>query len=429
MSNPQTAPFYLGLNTPGILPDQNVSRTGYREAELAGYKAESFKTTGAVYYNLTEKVQAIAEATWGKGSTMYTGSDRYSLSNFSIGQYKLELKGEQFFIRGYTTRERSGESYVTSILGSYLNESAKPSQQWFPEYIGNFIGARLKTGVSEEEAHAAARAAADQGRLIPGSPEFQSAKEAIQSNTISSGKGARFNDKTNLYHYEGFYDLTRTLHNTVELQVGSSYRIYQLRSAGTIFDDLNRILNTSELGAYAVAGKRFFGDRLKLTLAGRYDKNENFEGRFTPRITSVYRISPGHHLRMSYQTGYRNPTNQNQYLDLAAGGGSFRMIGGLPEMLNKYDLYNNKPFTNGSYQRFQASASAGSPDPTLLRTYDFDRRGVLPESVHAFEIGDKVLITPDLLLDTYIYYSVYHNFISETSVYQRKGDIFTAYNV
>ena len=81
-------------------------------------------------------------------------------------------------------------------------------------------------------------------------------------------------------------------------------------------------------------------DKLKLTLAGRYDKSENFEGRFTPRVTGVYTVAPNNNIRASYQTGYRNPTTQDQYIDLAVGGGSTRLIGGLPSIVEKYKSIN-----------------------------------------------------------------------------------------
>jgi len=428
-SNPQTSPFFAGINTPGLLPNESVSRTGYKESELASQKAESLKTSTAFYYKLNQTIQAIAQLNWGRGSTMYTGSDRYAFRNFSIGQYKLELKGEDFFLRGYTTQERSGDSYITSILGSYINEQSKVSQQWFPEYIANYIGAKLSPGVTIAQAHRLARSAADQGRFVPGSAAFETAKNEIISKTISSGEGARFDDKTNLYHYEGMYNLTNILKHVLDLQVGSSYRIYQLRSGGTIFDDLNRKLNIDEYGAYAVAGKKFLNNKLKLTLAGRYDKSQNFEGHFTPRATGVYSLSENHHIRASYQTGYRNPTTQNQYLDLSAGGGSLRLIGGIPEMLNKYQLFDNKPFSAESYHAFLTSAALGNADPSLLKTFNFNPEGVQPETVHAFELGDKVLVAPNLLLDAYVYYNRYKNFISEIEVYQNNGGNFIGINV
>lgn len=428
-SNAQTAPFYAGVNTPGLLPSQSVSRTGYKESDLVDYDTQSLKTSTALYYRFNKTIEATAQANWGTGTSVYTGSDRYSLRNFSIGQYKLELKGQDFFIRGYTTQERSGDSYISSILGSYINEQSKASQVWFPQYIGTYIGARLNPAVTDAQAHAIARAAADQGRYEPGTPAFEKAKTAIISNTISSGKGARFNDKTNLYHYEGMYNFSNMLHNVVEFQVGSSYRKYQLRSGGTIFDDLNRKIDIDEYGAFAQLGKKMFDNKFKLTLAGRYDKNQNFDGRFTPRITGVYTVAPNNNIRVSYQTGYRNPTTQNQYIDLSVGGGSQRLIGGLPEILTKYDLYANKAFTDVSYRAFLASAATGTPNMALLQSYTFDTKGVRPESVQAFEVGYKALLGPRLLLDAYAYYNEYRNFITAVDVYQLKGTAFTKFGV
>jgi len=428
-TNPQTAPFYAGIHTPGLLPNENVSRTGYSERDLADYNAQSLKTSTAVYYKFNNTIEAIAQANWGKGTSMYTGSDRYSIRNFTIGQYKLELKGEDFFLRGYTTQERSGDSYITSILGSYINEQSKVSQQWFPEYVGNYIGAKLTPGVTDAQANAIARAAADQGRFEPGTPAFETAKNTIINNTISSGTGARFNDKTNMYHYEGMYNFSNLLKNILEVQVGTSYRKYQLRSGGTIFDDLDRKIDINEFGAFAQIGKRFFNDKLKLSAAGRYDKSENFDGRFTPRFAAVYTVAPNHYIRASYQTGFRNPTNQNQYLNLAAGGGSVRLIGGLPELLNKYQLYTNVPYTATSYQAFLNSTAIGTPDPGLLQKYTFDPKGVKPETVQAYEIGYKALLFDNLLLDAYAYYNSYENFISEILVYQNNQDDFTSFSV
>ncbi|WP_316750679.1 TonB-dependent receptor [Pedobacter gandavensis] len=433
-TDPRFRPFTLGLANKALLPDEAVSRTGYEELNLVDYKTQSLKGSGALHYRFSPTIEAIAQANWGSGTSVYTGSDRYSLRNFSIGQYKLELKGQDFFLKGYTTQERSGDSYISSILGSYINETSKSSTAWFPEYVGNYVGAKA-TGVTDAQAHAAARAAADKGRFQPGSPEFEAAKEKIMNTTISGTDfkkgiyGAKFDDKTNLYHYEGMYNFTNALKNVVELQVGTSYRLYQLRSGGTIFDDFDKGIDINEYGAFAQIGKKFFNEKLKLTFSGRYDKSSNFDGRFTPRITGVYTVAPNNNIRVSYQTGYRNPTTQNQYIDLSVGGGTQRLIGGLPASLNKYELLTTKPYTDVSYRAYLASASAGTPDPSLLKTYDFDTKGVRPESVQSYEVGYKGLLGPKVLIDAYAYYSVYKDFITAVDVYQSKGGAITKFGV
>ena len=415
-SNPQTAPFFGGLAA-GLIPDQSVSRTGYIETNLVDYDTKSLKTSNSFHYKFSNTVEAIAQANWGSGTSVYTGSDRYSLRNFSIGQYKLELKGQDFMLRGYTTQERSGDSYISSILGSYINETSKVSTTWFPQYVGNYVGARA-AGAPDAQAHAVARTAADQGRFAPGSPQFEAAKNKIMNTTISTGLGAKFDDKTNLWHYEGMYNFTNALKEAFELQVGASYRIYDLNSGGTIFDDLNREIDINEYGGFVQVGKKL-AEKFKLTFAGRYDKSSNFEGRFTPRLTGVYTVAPNNNIRASYQTGYRNPTTQNQYIDLSVGGGTTRLIGGIPAGIQKYNLYTNKPYTDVSYRSFLASASAGAPNPTLLKTYSFDPKGVKPESVQAYELGYKGLLGTKVLIDAYGYYNMYKDFLTGVEVYQQ----------
>lgn len=433
-SNVQTQPFYVGLNTPGLIPNQNVSRTGYNESDLVDYDTKSLKASGAVYYNFTSTIQAVAQANWGTGTSVYTGSDRYSLRNFNIGQYKIELKGQDFYLKGYTTQERSGDSYISSILGSYINEVSKPSTTWFPQYIGNYVGARA-AGQSDAAAHVIARNAANQGRFLPGSAQYEAAKNTIMNTTISATSinstdptksvyGAKFDDKSNLYHYEGMYNFTNAFNNVLEFQVGASYRLYDLNSAGTIFNDLNESININEYGAFAQVGKKMLNDKLKVTFAGRYDKSQNFEGRFTPRITGVFTVAKNNNIRVSYQTGYRNPTTQNQYIDLSVGGGSQRLIGGLPEIIfGKYKLDTNKPFTDVSYRAFLSSAATGTANPALLQQYTFDPRGVRPESVQSYELGYKGLIMPNLLIDAYGYYNIYKDFITAVDVYQNVGTL------
>ncbi len=411
-------PFYLGLRVPGLIPNQFVSRTGYAESDLVDYDAKSLKTSTSVHYKLSNTVEAIALANWGTGTSVYTGTGRYSLKNFSIGQYKLELKGSDFFLRAYTTQERSGDAYNVNLLGTFINEGWKPSgglTGWYAQYIGNYVGARAG-GQSEAAAHAYGRSQADIGRLVPGTPAFEAAKEATSKRIIGPENGARFNDKSNLYHYEGMYNLSNALNNVVDLQVGASYRDYFLNSDGTIFDDLNRRLMISEYGAYAQLGKKIT-ERFKMTLAGRYDKSKNFEGRFTPRVTGVWTVAENNNIRASYQTGFRNPTTQDQYIDLVVAG-TTRLIGGIPSSLQKYNLYDNVPVTAKSYRAFLASVASGTPNPGLLQQYHFDKGGLRPESVQSFEIGYKGLPTSSLLIDAYAYYNIYEDFIGGIEVYQ-----------
>lgn len=420
----QKAQFTALLGVPGLIPNSNVSRTGYNEMDLVDYDTKSLKMSGGLYYNLTDKLQLVAQGNWGTGTSVYTGSDRYSLRNFNIGQYKLELKSEDFYVRAYTTQERSGDSYISSILGSYVNEKTLPSTTWFPAYVGAYATAKLNPAVSVDQAHAIARQQVDASRVNPGSPQFGALAQQIKNTYISqtvinplnpaqSVYGAKFDDKTNLYHYEGMYNFSRLLNNVVEFQVGASFRKYDLNSGGTIFDDLNREIDIDEYGAFGQVAKKF-GEAFKLSVAGRYDKSQNFEGRFTPRVTGVWTVAKNSNIRASFQTGFRNPTTQNQYIDLSVGGGSQRLIGGMPEFLNKYNLLTNRPITEASYR----AIVAGTGTPVV---YNFDPRGVLPESVTAYELGYKGLLGPNFLIDVYGFMNQFKNFIAGINVYQNQG--------
>jgi outer membrane receptor protein involved in Fe transport len=435
-----TDPGYDGINvygdeinttfgaSGGLLNKVTVSRTGYKEADLVDYSAKSFKGTVAMHYKLTDNTEAIIQGNWGTGTTVYTGSDRYSLRKFNIGQYKIEVRGKRFYVRAYTTQERSGDAYNATALGTLLNEAYNPSVVtnssgipiggWFAEYAtvynqaraGVFAGAPGVHG--DGDAHAIARGYADRNRLQPGTTGFLTAKDAITNSYIGFGagrNGAKFNDKTNLYQYEGMYDFTDHI-KVLEVQVGGSLRHYSLGSNGTIFDDANGRIGINEFGSFIQVGKKLANDRIHLIGSIRYDKNENFDGRVTPRIAGVFTVAPQHNIRLSYQTGYRNPTNQDQYIDLPIRANT-HLIGGLPTILSKYDLYNNKGYTQASVQAYAATGN-----PALLQTYTFGK--FKPETVGAYEIGYKGLIENRLLIDAYYYYDNYKDFLSYLVVLQ-----------
>jgi outer membrane receptor protein involved in Fe transport len=416
----------------GLLNGVTVSRTGYKEADLVDYRSKNFKGTAALHYRFTDNLEGIVQGNWGSGTTVYTGSDRYSLRNFNIGQYKLELRGKRFYVRAYTTQERSGEAYNATALGTLLNEAYNPSAiydnagnltgGWFAEYAtvynlaraGNFAGSPgVKT---DAQAHAVARAYADRDRLQPGTPGFNTAKDAITSSYIGFGagrNGAKFNDKTNLYQYEGMYDFTDHL-KVLELQAGGSFRHYSLGSNGTIFADSAGRIGTDEVGGFVQVGKKLVNDRIHLIGSIRYDKNENFDGRFTPRIAAVFTVAPQHNIRLSYQTGYRNPTNQDQWIDLPIRANT-RLIGGLPAIIDdKYHLNTNKGYTLESVTKFQTTGN-----PTDLQQFTFGK--FKPETVDAYEIGYKGLIANRLLVDAYYYYDRYKDFLSYLVVLQAPG--------
>jgi len=410
-----------------IVPKTSISREGYKESDLASYANRNMKFNAALHYRFNDNVELILQGSYGSGTTLYTGADRYSIKNFSMGQYKAELKGSNFFLRAYTTQENSGDAYATGTLGQLLNEAATPSTSWYPAYFGAFaLGALTNFGtvlqttlaqtgnptaaignaVASTQAnfanyHAAARLAADGGRrLVPGTAAFNEAVAAIKNKPLPAG--AKFTDKSALYHYEGMYNFTEKLNKKLEMIVGASYQVYALNSEGSLFalkaDGSEFTIN--EFGGYIQVGKKMFADKFKLTGSMRYDKNENFEGQFSPRLTGV--LTQGRsNFRASYQTGFRIPTTQDQYINLNTP--SARLLGGLPVVQDRYKLSGNS-FT-------LQSVLAGKPEV-------YTAKGWKPEQVQTVEFGYKGFLGDKLLADFYVYQSNFTNFSAGMVVVQ-----------
>jgi outer membrane receptor protein involved in Fe transport len=414
-SSPSTAPlatyvpFILG-NRSNIYGGQFVSRTGYPEKNLVDYNAYNLKLNAGLYYKITNSVEASLIGYWGTGTTVYTGADRYALKNLKMGQYKAEVKGTNWFLRGYTTQENSGDSYTATTAALFINRAWKSDQNWFGTYTATYADAKLQ-GASDIQAHALARAAADQGRFLPGTPEFKAAFNDAIHTTINNG-GAKFNDATSLYHVEGQYNLTSVV-KFMEVLVGASYRIYHLNSHGTIFVDTTGPINISEAGAYVQLQKSLVHDVLRLTGSLRYDKNQNFEGRVTPRATALIKVAPNNNIRLSYQTAYRFPSTQDQYINLLTGGAN-RLIGGLPQFNTFFHFDINPGYTAESIVAYRNSISEGTPNPGVLQQAQF--RTIKPETARSYEIGFRGLVTRQLLIDVYGYYSQYKNFIGRVAV-------------
>jgi outer membrane receptor protein involved in Fe transport len=405
----QMLPFYLGLRN-NLYGSQYVSRTGYQEKDMVDYNTYNFKFSGGLYYKLGHNVDASFTANWGMGTAVYTGADRYSLRNFKMGQYKLEFKGANWSVKGYTTQENSGDSYASTIAAILVNRAWRDDATWFGTYTGNYAGARLQ-GASDAAAHAVARAAADAPRYAPGSAAFKNALDVVTSKPIGKG-GAKFADATDLYHLEGQYNLSSAVNNVVNLIAGANFRSYSLNSQGTIFVDTTGKINYNEYGAYLQAQKGFANDVLKLTGSLRYDKNENFKGRVTPRITAVIQVAKDNNIRLSYQTAYRFPTAQDMYINLQTPGS--RLIGGLPQFNTYFNFAGAPVYTAASIADYRASFLAGAPNPTLLKQGKFTT--VNPETVASYELGFKGLVTKKLLIDVYGYYSKYKDFIAREAV-------------
>ncbi|MBC30108.1 MAG: hypothetical protein CMH48_04600 [Muricauda sp.] len=422
----------------GTVGSAFVTRTGYNERDLANYNAESVKADWAVHYRpFGDDLEFIYNGRIGRGTTIYQGANRYSVAGFKMQQHKLEVRNDNFFIRGYIVSENSGDAYDTRFAAINVNRRWKSDTQWFTEYAQTFIGAKLGVGTgvqaTDEQAHAAARAAADTGRLIPGTPEFERAFNAV----ISDGDlttGAKFIDNTKFRHVNGNYNLAHLIDDWADIQIGGSFREYELNSQGTIFTDIDGPITYNEYGGYAQLQKKFADERVKLTVSGRYDKNEFFDGFVSPRagLSVTLGENRNHNIRASVQQGFRNPTTQDLFIGLDAGVAI--LVGSAPANLDRdvrtFDVSPQGQAITGSptvqvvgraaYENAFSAASVLAGNPTAVNT-----PLVQPEEITAYELGYRAQVGK-FTIDASGYYNSYSNFISQTQVlvpfYGEAGD-------
>ncbi len=430
-----------------VLPNYNVSRTGYNETDLTDNKVQNAKVDFSLHFKpFANDLEIIWQSKFGFGNTVYQGANRYYLNGFFMQQHKLELKGKNFFVRGYTTTEDGGKSYDMLFTGINVNRSWKPDSTWFGQYAGAYIQNTLLAGATPEQAHAAARLVADSGRFLPGSAEFVNAFNNVTSdaNVLT---GSKLVDNSRIYHSDANYNF-KDLVEFAEIQVGGSYRLYELNSGGRIYTDGDSQINYTDYGAYTQVQKKLLDDRLKFTGSVRYDKSKNFDGNFSPRVSLVYSAGQekNHNFRGSFQTGFRNPTTQDQYIGFNVG--TAVLLGSAPDNLTRFsetlpvsvngqafagsssvvmngiNAYQNS-YTAASATAFGAAVAASAPtnpaqlaaaivaNSNLLVRTDVDF--VKPETVKAFELGYRGQVK-DFSFDINGYYNIYNDFIGNLTV-------------
>ncbi len=395
-----------------------VSRTGYLEKDLVDYGVKSLKLDGAFNYRVASNAELSLVSRFGAGTTVYQGANRYSISDFTFQQHKIELTGSQYFLRAYATIENSGDSYDSRFLAWNMNnrltEDRRTSNaEWFNNYTMAYLGAI--SGVTPGN-HAAARAYADKGRLLPGTPEFDAVKSEI-AGTDDFTKGAKFNDQSKLYAGEGQYDFSSKV-KVVDLLVGGNYRMFDLNSNGTIFPDTaGNDITIYEYGAYTQIGKKFMEDKLRLTGSIRYDKAEQFDGQFTPRIAAVYSPIKDNFIRASYQTGFRMPSTQEQFIFLDIG--AITLVGGIKGVGASTLAYENS-YTLSSVQAFAVAVGADVAAGVDATQAVINRKGLLkrsnvayikPEQVQSFDIGYKTILKSSLYIDINYHYNTYTDLV------------------
>ncbi len=413
-----------------LLPDTNVSRTGYNERYLTNYNAESIKADWGLYYRPFEndfEISYVGKV--GTGNTIYQGTNRYNIKNFFQQQHKLEVRNDNFFARGYVVSDNAGDSYDMVFTGININRAWKDDSTWFGEYAGTYVLQTLG-GATNDQAHAAARAVADTGMYMPGTAEYEAAfNRSVNDPDLTTG--SKFQDESKYYHGDFNYNFSHLI-DVADIQVGGSARQYSLNSSGTIYTDYDGEINYSEYGVYTQVQKELdlsSSTELKLTGSVRYDKSEFFDGFFSPRFSAGLTINKDHNIRASIQTGFRNPTTQDLFIGLDAGRAI--LVGSAPSNLDRWSrdytvsasgqalgvpgtvTQTGAAAYNNSYTLSSVNALAATGNPAVLDVANPDV--VKPEQVTSIEVGYRGKFGK-LIVDFSAYHNTYEDFISQEVV-------------
>lgn len=418
----------------------DIRRDGFKEENLLDNNdASSLKGDVAFHYRPADGWEISANYRVGSGDGVYQGSERYALRNFFQHYAKLELQGKNLMVRSYMSQTNDGDSYNLTALGAFTNERLRDTRgEWAANYAGYYAAVNLALAklqnkdpqlLSDEVrslAHDVAYLIANEGIPEEGSPEWREVVEKTRNGLFQTPgddgyPGAGFIDLSRLFHTEATYDFTSLTNDWIGILVGGNHRMYSLFTDGTVFnedpegDGVNERIKINEYGAFVQLTKKFFDDRWKLMASVRYDKNQNFKGIISPRVSSVVTLGEkrNHNIRASYQTGFRNPDSQAQYIFFPTTN---ILLGGTRENAERYGIYEGGAMTKESYDAFVAATLQGVPGQEaakLLQVTNFDY--IKPEKLTATEIGYKAAIKK-FVIDVNAYFNIYTDFITQTSV-------------
>ncbi|MDG1290952.1 MAG: TonB-dependent receptor [Flavobacteriaceae bacterium] len=450
----------LAAAAPNYFDD--VMSTGYQDRDLISNVAENSKGMFAVHFRPDEKTEISLTSLVGRGDSPLQGFGRYSMRNIQIEQHKLQIDRGRLNLRAYYTREQDGDSYQLSAAGGLIANSPNSNiadlsaiglgtfngyQGWFVNYnltymgalaaasgltpdlagvgafVQNVVAPHIMTGGTDINqifaagggtgaAHNLARAAANAGMIQAGTAAFETALNSFTSKNlpvVQADPGAGIFDDTKTYNYELNYDLSGLTGN-VDFLVGGSVRKTELNSKGTIYSDQDGPIEYTEMGAYVQGIKKIFNDKVNLTGSLRVDKHEFFDANLTPRIAALINVNENQNFRLSFQTGFRNPTNQDQYIGLFAG--DVTLLGSSPDNITRYNgavaLSNGSPFQFTGDYVFNNSYNEDGTAANL--------KHVTAEKITSFDIGYRFK-KPGFTFDISAYLSDYSDKIGSTDVY------------
>jgi outer membrane receptor protein involved in Fe transport len=414
--------FTSANTTNQALVGRRVTRTGYTELDLLDNNGRvySYRANVALHYKLTDKIEAIGGWYFGTGNFIRTAGFREYFPAYQRHQIKLELRGDEFFVRSYTTLQKA-EGYNLGVLAQRLLQIAKPTARWAADFAGAYNGDIV-----------AARAAADNTKFAPGSAEYDRFRDELINtlnntpipsagqNGVPQLNGVRLLDNSSMSHTEGMYNFKKILPASLEVLTGASFRTYNLESKNTIFATGGAGNTINEYGWYLQGSynlKVLEGLSVRPTAAVRYDKNDYFKGGFTPRVLGVVSLGSkgNHNFRASWQSAFRNPS-PNQLLS----DGSLGEVGGTEAALRAAGLYENTGYTEPSVNAYRNSVTPANPNgnPDLLVPFTPRPGDFTTEKINTWEVGYKGLLWNKLFADAFYFNSRYDDFIAAQNILQ-----------
>ncbi len=405
-----------------------VARTGYYEKDVVDYNINNIKADVALHYAFTPATRLIYTYRIANLDNIYQRSNRFRLEDYRVQQHGLSFRSKSINAMTYLNLENTGNSYNARSMAENIDRHFKPDAQWFSEYTQAY-NAAIAAGGTATDAHDAARAASDQGRPVPGSAGFNNLIDELR--TINNWDvGAALRVKARMLHAEAQFNLTAEwlagIKNStgIDLLTGFDHRTYNVVPDGNYFinpEQEGHNLTYSKTGGFIQLSKNF-RDKLRTSFTLRADKNDYFDLKWNPRITAVYSITKTHHLRFSYQAGYRFPSLFEGFSNVNSGG--VKRVGGLPVMSS--GIFENA-YLRASIDAFQRAVIADvnqsgmTKEEAILANEGLlvknDYSYIEPEHIQSFEFGYRGgFLNEDLQVDLDFYYNRYDDFIAQVEM-------------
>jgi outer membrane receptor protein involved in Fe transport len=454
-----------GLNINGVDNQTlTVGRTGYWEKDLVKPIVDNLKFDAALHYKLSDHAELSYDYRVGKMDGVFQRGNKIQLDNVIVQNHKVELKGDNFLIRAYMSKENTGDSYNVKPTADNLDlASGGSNNAWGKKYRDALDAYAASNGGALTSANLAdankyAREQADASRVVPGTQAFEDLKNTItrinnwdiKSSTIPDAPatgGSALVQKSNLYHVEGQWDLSNKV-KVFDLLLGADARVYEIIPDGNNFVDFSRPINErnkpvsidgkvpdssdfgknvyyKKFGGFAQVTKTFFDDKLKLWASVRGDYNPEFTLKYTPRVAAVYTVNKNHNFRITYQQGYRFPAlfEALSYVN----NGRVKRVGSL-SYINEGLGYLENSYTQSSVVNFNAAVkAAGNTDEAALANRDLlvvaNLPKARPEKINSYEAGYKSVIANNkVIIDLDAYVNRYEGFLGQVQVFVPKGE-------